>query len=271
MIMIRNAPLDRAFADEYSPKSVEKSVFDTLFSSDVTYSYDSAEQLRFELRMRREIVAAANALLASGIAFRNFRDSKCNTEFWTRTENGGFELKRGAKPSDAIRDIFRNGRKYGTECATAMVIVYYKALLEIFPEEAFNRMFPDIYLMNWHQIDPQLREIGIMHRETDFLPGDRRYFKNPDVDPLSTQWQGENVIDVGGGLYYGHGIGKYRPNVFIDALNRKRREGATRSAYLMESAGRPNFRRLADLYARTVPAAAAAFRRLPAGTRPAFV
>ena len=65
----------------------------------------------------------------------------------------------------------------------AMVILYYKALLEILPEEAFNRSFTDIYLMNWNRIDSNLREIGLMRTTKDYLPGDRRYFDNPRRQP----------------------------------------------------------------------------------------
>lgn len=38
------------------------------------------------------------------------------------TDEGGFLLRSGVTPASAIRDIFRNGRQYGFECATAIVI-----------------------------------------------------------------------------------------------------------------------------------------------------
>ena len=58
-----------------------------------------------------------------------------------RTEEGGFLLKDGVKPSEAIKDIFVNSSLYGTECATAMVIVFYGAIVNVFPEEVFDRVF----------------------------------------------------------------------------------------------------------------------------------
>lgn len=258
MIIIDNKPLDAAaLMNDYPEGSIERSVLNKLSSGDDKYTYDSLNALKFELRMRKEIVNAANALNKSNLSFEVFRESKCNPDFWIRQDNGGFELKRGVKPSDAIRDIFRNSSEYGTECATAMQIIYYKALLEIFPEDSFNRLFDDIYLMNWHNLSRELRGTGMMHKVRDYLPGDRRYFANPDVDPKTPEWQGENVIEMGDGLYYGHGIGKYRASVIIDALNENRREDADKEAYLMDSAGRPDFSYLSGLYDKAVSETAA--------------
>jgi protein-glutamine gamma-glutamyltransferase len=131
-----------------------------------------------------------------------------------------------------------------------MIIVYYKALLEVFGDEAFNSIFTHIELMNWQRLHREIREVGLIRRTDIYLPGDRRYFANPDVDPLTPEWQGENVIDLGDELYYGHGIGIHKAGVFINALNGRRRAGAERSAYLMDNAGYPNFERLFRLYER---------------------
>ena len=166
-------------------------------------------------------------------------------------------LKSGVKPSDAVRDIFENGSKYGTECATAMQIVYLKALLDVFPEETFNQMFENIYLMNWNGLSRYLRETGLMNKHTDYLPGDRRYFANPDVNPETMEWQGENTIDMGNGLYYGHGMGMHKPDVIIRELNSNRRKNAMREAYLVQAAGRPDFKRLYHLYEDAVQTAPA--------------
>lgn len=236
--------------DRFPEDAPEREMINALANSGENNRYDSMEQLEFELRLRREIINAANALYKSGMAFEVFRDSKCNEDYWDRRDNGGFALKDGVKPADAIRDIFKNGRKYGTECATAMVIIYYKALLEVFGDEAFNNLFPRITLMNWHRIDPLLREVGQPRRSEEFLPGDRRYFKNPDVDPETPEWQGENVIDLGGGIYYGHGVGKGKAEYFLKALNSNRRDDADEEAFLMDTAARPNFRRLYGVYQR---------------------
>lgn len=224
--------------------TVERTVLNQLASAGEKLDYDSQEQLLFELHVRSQTVAAAIELDRSGMDFAIFRKSRCNPNFWDRTAEGGFRLKSGAKPDEAILDIFQNGRKYATECATAMVIVYYRALLAVWGAESFNRIFPKIELMNWHHLDPLLREIGLMKKYPFYPPGDRRYFANPDVDPLTPEWQGENVIDLNGKMYYGHGVGIHDADFIIRSLNENRIENADESAYLMDSAGRPNYKNL---------------------------
>ncbi|MEL4106833.1 protein-glutamine gamma-glutamyltransferase [Oscillospiraceae bacterium WX1] len=251
MITIDHKPLDGPFVNAYPEGSTERHILNTMLSSAETYDYDTIEQLKFELRMRHEIITAAEDLGRSGMDFEVFRESKANPAFWRRRGDGGFELKSGVKPYDAITDIYKNGQDYGTECATAIQIIYYKALAEVFGPEAFNKTFKNITLMNWHDLSAALRETGAMHREKDYFPGDRRYFSNPDVDPKTPEWQGENVIDLGGGLYFGHGIGKYDADTIIDALNENRREDADRDASLQDAAGRPDFKYLYKLYAST--------------------
>jgi protein-glutamine gamma-glutamyltransferase len=212
MLIIDNKPADvESFAGRYPEGSIARAVVDVLSASDKKYAYGSLDELEFELKLRQEIVNAAKQLQKSGMAFEVFRESRANPDYWVRRENGGFALKDGVKPSDAIRDIYENGSKYGTECATAMQIVFLKALLELFPEDDFNRMFRNLYLMNWHNVNRYLSPMAAMSRQVDYLPGDRRYFANPDVDPETPEWQGENTIDLGGGLYYGHEWARTRP------------------------------------------------------------
>lgn len=229
----------------YPSNGIEGQVLTAMQSGTELYSYDNLEQLQFELTLRREIVNAAMALYKSGLGFAVFHRSKCNEEYWYRTPNGGFRLKPGANTAEAINDIFTNGRAYATECATAMMIVYYKALLSVYGEEKFNRLFPTAYLMNWHTSDPLLRAVGTPKPVGQLLLGDRAYFANPDVDPQVPQWQGENVIVLPKGLYYGHGVGIKNAQQIIRSLNSNRESGSNRSAYLMESAGRPDFKKLA--------------------------
>lgn len=248
MINIAGKEIDpKTISGQYPPNGAEARIIEELAKSGEAYSYDSEGQLKFELKLRKGIVDASKDLNHSGLAFKTFRKSKCNPEFWQRTNEGGFQLQSGVKPSDAIRDIYDNGSQYGTECSTAMVIVYFKALLDVLPEELFNKLFSDIYLMNWQHLDPDLGIVTV-NKPKDYLPGDGRYFDNPDVDPLTPEWQGENAFDLGGGQFYGHGIGVTSADRIIEGLNSARIEGSDKTAYLMETAERPNFRSLYKKY-----------------------
>jgi protein-glutamine gamma-glutamyltransferase len=248
MILIDGAQADTLPAVEgFAPNALQQDMFDTMRNSPETYSYDSDDQLAFELRLRYATVKAARDLARSGLEFRVFRESKANPEFWQRTDEGGFRLQMGARPSEAIRDIYEHGSMYGTECSTAMIIVYYKAMLDVLPEELFDRLYAGIYLMNWQYLDRDLA-IKDYNKTADELPGDARYFLNPDVDPLMPEWQGENVFYLGSGRYYGHGIGVADAASIIRALNSARKEGAVKSAYLLDSAKRQDYGKLRRVY-----------------------
>ncbi len=245
MIKISGSIIDSGtIAGQYPPDSIERKIVRILSSSNELYEYDSENQLKFELNLRKSIIKSAKELNKSHFSFKVFRKSICNPDYWRRTNEGGFLLESGVKASDAIKDIYTHSSRYGTECSTAMVIVYYKALADVFPEGLFNKLFSEIYLMNWQHLD---RDLGIADhiKVADYLPGDGRYFKNPDVDPLTPEWQGENVFVLGNDIYYGHGIGISNAEKIIEVLNKKRISGSGVSAYLLDLAKRPNFKHLA--------------------------
>lgn len=226
--------------DKYPKGSAESEMLEKLSKSTKAYEYSGQDELTFEIGLRRNIINASIALFKGRLGFRTFHESKCNEAFWERSENGGFVLKKDIKPSDAINDIFKHTRKYATECATAIVMIYYKAVLEAYSEDLFNSAFTEITLMNWQQLDDILG-VATYRRLSDYLPGDCRYFRNPDVNPLTPEWQGENAIDLGNGSYYGHGIGIGSQEKIIASLNENRIEDAQASAYLMDNATRPDF------------------------------
>lgn len=231
----------------YPSNSIKSDMVKKLFLSDRNYYYDSIEQLKFEMDLRKNIINAAIDLYKSKMTFRVFRKSKCNTDYWKRTDEGGFILKENVKASIGIKDIYTNSREYGTECATAIIIVYYKAILDSFGDVLFNEIFKRIHLMNWSYLD---RNLGITYSRdvVDYLPGDCRYFKNPDVNPTTPEWQGENAIDLSNERYYGHGIGIKSAESIIDTLNRYRKKDSNTSAYLLNSATNPNYKELSNIY-----------------------
>lgn len=236
-------PGAQALISQYQPGSAEYEFLDKLAKSTHVYRYESLEELAFETDLRRNIIKASYALYRGRLKFRTFHESVCNEAYWYRRNDGGFVLKKDVKPSDAVNDIFLNTRLYGTECSTAIVMIYYKAVLDSYGENLYNAAFQEIILMNWRQID-ELMGAALYRRLPDYVPGDCRYFRNPDVNPLTPEWQGENTIELGNGLHYGHGIGIGNPGMFIEALNRNRIEGSPVSAYLMDNATRPDFKGL---------------------------
>jgi protein-glutamine gamma-glutamyltransferase len=244
MIMIGGSKIE-AMPDVpgFAPDAVQRGIVETMLNSAETYAYDTAGQFAFELKLRGAIVASAKLLSRAGMGFAVFRESTANPDFWTRTDEGGFQLKPDVKPSDAIQDIFRHGSLYATECATAMVIVYYRAMLDVMPEDQFNKVYDTIYLYDWESLD---RDLMLRDYKTlsDELAGDAKYFINPDVDPLHPEWQGENAFYLGNGQYYGHGIGIASGARIIRSLNGLRKEDATREAYLLPGGKRQDYGRL---------------------------
>ena len=249
MIIIGNKKVD---TDKIVSKNklidIQLKIIRILESSKINYSYDTEEQLLFELMLRNEIVKASKQLAARRIKFTTFNFSRCNTRYWNRGNDGGFFMKSFVTPSDAINDVFVNSHLYATECSTAIVIVYYKALLNVFGAKAFNRIFTDIKVKGWKYLSEYISEIKSMEKYADNLPGDRRYVINPDVNPRYPESQGENVIEMGNNLYYGHGIGITSMQNIIKNLNKYRKRGAKKSVFLMDSAASPNFKLLADVY-----------------------
>ena len=233
--------------NEYTESSIERQLLNMMSANAEEYQYDSLDTLKFELRLRKEVVNAATGLNNSEFSFAVFDQSKCNPVYWDRTDNGGFMLKNGANAGEAINDIFTNGSAYATECATAIMIVYSKALLDVFGEKLFNQQFPQIYLMDWAS-EPILKDIIEKKNISDLLIGDGGYFSNPDFDSDTPEWRGENVIVLPGLTYYGHGIGIETADQIIDALNSRRRNDAALTAYLTKTVNRLNAKKLSYIY-----------------------
>lgn len=225
-------------AAEWGLNDVQHETVQRMAASREIFEYPSADVLRFELKLRDHLVQSSRALYMSGIAFSDFENSRSNPRYWEQTELGGFRLRPGVPPSEGIKDIFQNGRLYATECATAMVIILYHAVMQSIRLADFERLFADIVLYDWrYDKDLDLRTLPT----NTILPGDIVYFANPDYDPQTPQWQGENAVYLGDGLYYGHGAGIRPASSMIPFLNEQRKRGATRSAYLVNQATRPGF------------------------------
>lgn len=236
MIIVANQPVNLVRSDW--------SAFDwhwlqQLQNSSTIYTYQSMDHLHFEWTLRESLVEAAEGLDRSGVSFASFEKSRCNPAYWNLNAEGGFELRSNVTPANGIRDIWRNGHLYAFECATATVIVLYGGVLGSIREDAFNSLFHNLLLFDWHY-DSDLRLTEKNGSDTA-LPGDVLYFKNPDVSPETPEWQGENTIMLGEDRYYGHGIGIASGREIIRTLNQNRIPGSKVSAYLMDTVIYPDF------------------------------
>ncbi len=244
MIFINGYPVNTAQISGFNGlTSTQKQIGEKLKNSRESFYYRSPHQFLFEVIMRANIVAAANAMRDSGAGFATFVNSRCNPQYWRRTAYGGFLLRSGVRPSDAISDIFINGKRYGFECTTAIMIMFYKAVLETIGTRMFDQLFNGLLLYSTeHDEDLQIIQVP----SGDSLPGDVRYVKNPEHHPNTPQWQGENLIDLGNGQFFGHGIGTGTIGEVIEVLNTKRMPGATVSAFLTPEIIRPNYRLMSE-------------------------
>jgi protein-glutamine gamma-glutamyltransferase len=228
-----------AALDESQLNALERAIYVKKNNSSVKYRYASVGVLLFELRMRTRIVESARALGSSGARFASFKDSQCNEAVWHRTEYGGFKLKKGVSPRAAIADIFMNGSMYAFECATAVVIVLYKSVADSIEPGQFDRLFADLLLFDW-QYDRDLRLIDRKNVE-EAVPGDILYFDNPEFSPETPWWRGENAVKLGENLYYAHPMGVTNAQGIINVLNKYRKPGSTKSAFLTDRFSHPDF------------------------------
>lgn len=244
MIIMNYQPIDVSTAMQLVGSSERyQSILQAMSTSQEVFNYPNAELFTFSVHLRAAIIDAAVKLAESDVRFATFYGSKCNPEYWQLSHEGGFLLKPNVQPSHAIRDIFNNSRQYAFECATAMVIILLKGVNRTIGDEAFNRLYRHLYLWDWHE-EPHLPLI-IEPVEAGGIPGDIIYFKNPQVNPRTPWWQGENAVVLPNGRYYGHGVGIQTAEGIIATLNKFRRPGATRSAFIMDRATRIN---VAHLY-----------------------
>jgi hypothetical protein len=142
--------------------------------------------------------------------------------------NNVLELKPGVNASDAMRDMFKNPRQYGMDCATAAHVMNLKATLDTVGDRAFNRRFnqgtgTDLFLFSHFNVldgkddsgwaqgtydrpmvpsnDPnrpgsmQNQAYDPNNRNDPILPGDRRWYVHPG--DAHTGGQGWNVISLG--------------------------------------------------------------------------
>lgn len=203
-----------------------------------------AENLAF----RQRIVQAAKDLAASGASFSGSQQTdRVNRELWTMGYGGKMQVRKFlpngeiGKPSAALRDIFAQGQLYGFECATAMMVIYHKAILDHIGDDAFDRHFSEPRLLSffrWSIEDDDFSPLKRVQEDPKLsakppVPGSHYYFKNPDASPANSAFGGENTIYLGNDQWYAHGVvgssGTYivTTDEIIATLSSLRSPGAT--------------------------------------------
>lgn len=137
-----------------------------------------------------------------------------------------------------------------------MIIIFYKALLSLYEEETFNRLFANLLLYTW-DYDQDLKLIT--KTGGDLVPGDLVYFKNPQVNPATIEWQGENTIYLGNFFFYGHGVGVKTKEEIIYSLNERRVPYAFISAFLTDTITRIDSRIMSQYASPNTPQTAIGF------------
>ncbi|MGL4821246.1 MAG: protein-glutamine gamma-glutamyltransferase [Bacilli bacterium] len=206
-------------------------ILDSMDNSNYALTYQNVDALQFDVALRYHFIESARKLNGSRISFRNFQNSFCNPIFWHRDWNGGFRIQPNVTPANAITDIFVNGQYYGTECATAIIMMMYEALLQLMNPVKFNMLFANMQLYTWNH-DSDLKIVTTF--QSAYCPGDVVYFKNPQVHPATPEWQGENTVYLDDGMYYGHGTSIAPAEQIVWKLNLHRMPYATISAYISD-------------------------------------
>ncbi|WP_057911416.1 hypothetical protein [Peribacillus muralis] len=229
MIKINHKWLDVSQIQPGIASAKELEILQLLAGYETVFEYPSLEELDFEIQLRLRVIEAAISLDKSGAEFATLEESETNPRYWHLAKDGTFTLQLGIPPHVAVTDIFQNGRQYAFECGTAIVVTFLRAIMDVIGPRKFDYLFSDLFLYDWH---PPTNMALNVHRGTDFLPGDCLYFKNPEHNEKTPEWQGENVILLRKNLYFGHGIGITNAKGIIDELNVNRKLNAAISAYL---------------------------------------
>jgi len=249
-LMIDGSTVSKAssYYKRHDKDPTAKAVLDILIASKQSYQR-SSDSLDFELKVRTNFVRAANELSESQLAFPSHADEGplikgLKLKHW-ETKGTGISLKKGSRPSQGIREIFEAARTEGVEaeCNTALHLVWYKGILDsAVSEDQFDRLF-DYRGTGQYEFDISGYDSSspgaLLPRmpAADYLPGDYRFFENPQFNPKTPAWRGENVIQMPRG-FYGHPGGTKSKEEWISFLNKHRGEDAKLKAFLSDDAQR---------------------------------
>jgi len=205
-----------------------------------------------DLAFRQRVAQAARDLAASGASFSGCQENdSVNKDLWTLGYGGRMQVRKFLEagklgsPAVALKDIFEHGRRYGFECASAMMVLFHKAILDTVGDTIFDKMFTEpayLKIFRWELKDNDYLELEqIEQGKSDLVPGSHYYYKNPDASAANSAFGGENVVYLGSEngqrMFYAHGVcgakGTYlvSEDELIASLSSLRRMGATTAPF----------------------------------------
>lgn len=170
--------------------------------------------------------------------------------YWRRDgrlqHHATFHLRPGVKASAALNDVFRNPDGYRFECATALVLVYYRAIQKLIGERDFDRIMGDLKVGPW-EYEPDLARFLLSsgkgdrpatpERARQLKYGEYTYTKNWAVSwwGWAKGCQGQNQIRLDDDLYYAHSYALVGQGDIVARENGARVIGAKTSASMTDA------------------------------------
>lgn len=186
---------------------------------------------------------------------------KFSSEFWRRdgqlSHFATFHLKPGAKASAAMNDVFLHPDAYRFECATALVLVYYRAIQKLIGDADFDRIMGDLKIGPW-EFEADLERFLLRSGRGDqpatearaeaLKFGEYTYTKNWAVSwwGWAKGCQGQNQIRLDQDLYYAHSYELVGQGDIVARENGARVFGAQTSASMTDRQERLDPKLLAE-------------------------
>lgn len=224
---VQRADISIAEADIVANQIGKRYGIDTRVGACNRYQYLTINIAGYQFQLTH--VATRLSQKKPGFAIAN--QQRFNPAFWRRLPKpapglppgtrtsitpGTFDVKPGVSPSSALFDLYQYPSQYAFDCATAVIVVQYLAILGALGASQFDKKFPQIAAGPWvfgptMHLFLQLRgahDVNIKGDESQFNRGDVAYFNNPGVaSEHAAAFSGENAIFLGEGEYYAHPFG----------------------------------------------------------------
>jgi hypothetical protein len=192
------------------PADLEREIAIAMLAAPLPLEFPSADEFDSALRMRRDIVAAAQrTALAFGTAAAERPEG-----WWTYAPESSFTVLPGKPLIEALRRATQpdvSGKLYAFSCYRATEYVLVLAVAQELERSnptllaALQRRWERSAIMSGRFHDVFLRELGTNDAPLPprwYVPGDRIWFRNPDPHSSDASgYEGSWLFYLGGGLF----------------------------------------------------------------------